>query len=333
MSLKDAVVRGAYAVKRAAWRRRRAALHADRRPLFRGRVLVRMDAGIGNAIEVTPLVQAIRALWPRTHLTILPPHGDLFADWCVVDRAAAGERELEGATFDHTFLGWMTSEACEGFTPGQVHRAQGLFPDWLLRPERELNLDPLRRLGYAGPTPPLYVSLRQPREALPEARPRIAICPGGKPQHRWRHKRWPGFAELAAALLDRFPEGHVFCLGGPEDPLDLPAHPHVLDLRGRLTLRETGWVLRECDLAIGNDCGPMHLADAVLTPALTLFGPTCEIKNGPRYRGVALSARIACSPCQYDLALLDSCPEARCMTALTVTKVLDEALALLARAS
>ena len=331
MTLKRGVIAGVYALKRLAWRRRVARYREKlARPLVHNRVLVRMDAGIGNAVEATPLVQALRMHWGRAHLTILPPHGDLFADWALVDRVARSPDELEAQTFDHTFVTWCGErpESHPPFEPGLVHLAEGLFPHWQLRPEREVNLDALRVLGWTGPTPPLYVSLREPGDPPPPSDCRIAIAPGGKPEHRWRNKRWPYFAELVAALRELRPDAQVCLVGGPEDevPGDLSG---ALDLRGRYTLRETAWILKHCRLAIGNDCGPMHIADAVMTPALVLFGPTCEIKNGPRYRGETLNTNVACSPCQYDHALLDTCAQPLCMTELAVEKVVSRAAVML----
>jgi ADP-heptose:LPS heptosyltransferase len=284
-----------------------------------------MDAGIGNAIEATPLVQAVRMLWPRAHLTILPPPGDLFDDWCVVDRIARAPGDLAGERFDAAILAWCVEAA----GPWEAHEtvpAQGLFPHWQLRPEREVNMDAARRLGYEGPTPPLHVSARPPKEPLPPGPLTIALAPGGKPEHRWRNKRWPFWRELASLLKARRPEARICVVGSPDD--EVP--PGTIDLRGRHTLAETAWTLKRCDLVIGNDCGPMHVADAVLAPALVLFGPTCEVKNGPRNRGVTLSSGAPCSPCQYDLEMLDSCDDPICMLRLPPQRVLAEAERMLA---
>jgi hypothetical protein len=279
VTLKRRAVARVYALKRRAWRDRlRRYRRAARDPAVSARVLVRMDAGIGNAVEATPLVQAIRMLWPRVHLTIVPPPGGLFDDWSVVDACVAPDA-LAGARFDATFLAWCTAEPDGSFDAGEVHRAQGVFPGWQLRPEREIDLDPLRKLGFDGKTPPLWVGVRAPAEPLPEAARRVAIAPGGAPVHRWRHKRWPGYAALAHRLLAHAPDVQVCVVGGPGDGIQgaLPESPRLVDLRGRHTLRETAWVLKHCDLVIGNDCGPMHVADAVLARTLVLFGPTCEM--------------------------------------------------------
>ena len=333
MTLKDRAVERVYAIKQRAWREKRERYReAGRHPPVSARVLVRMDAGIGNAVEATPLVQAVRALWPRVHLTIVPPAGDLFADWNVVD-AIVRPDELAGKSFDSTFVTWSAEEPGDSplFTPGEVYRAQGLFPQWQLRPEREVNLDIARKLGFDGLTPPLYVSLREPDDKPPAAARRIAIAPGGKPVHRWRHKRWPHYAELIHKLVVLYPDVQIRLIGNADDEIGgaLRDTQRIVDLRGRHTLRETAWILRNSDLVIGNDCGPMHVADAVLARTLVLFGPTCELKNGPRYRGVTLSADAACSPCQYDDALLNSCADPVCMRTLTVDAVLAAARKLL----
>ena len=76
----------ARAVKSAIHRRRLAAYR--KLPVTREkdpRILIAMNAGVGNAVEATPLVQATRALWPGAELTLYEPPGDLFDDWCVVD--------------------------------------------------------------------------------------------------------------------------------------------------------------------------------------------------------------------------------------------------------
>jgi ADP-heptose:LPS heptosyltransferase len=68
----------------------------------------------------------------------------------------------------------------------------------------------------------------------------------------------------------------------------------------------------------------MHIADAVMTPSIVLFGPTCAVKNGPVYRGVPMSVNVSCSPCQYDPHLRDTCEDPRCMIELTVDSVLRQ---------
>ena len=152
-----------YGAKRQLWRRRLdASRRQAREPIIGSRVLVVSDAGIGNAVEATPLIQAIRIFWPRVQLTVVGP-GDLFADWCVIDRLVPARRDVKGHAFDEVFVTW----ACDPYESGEHHRSERMFPDWLLRPEREVILGMLRRLDYEGSTPPLYVSLLDPGARLP----------------------------------------------------------------------------------------------------------------------------------------------------------------------
>jgi len=86
-------------------------------------------------------------------------------------------------------------------------------------------------------------------------------------------KRWPYFAELAAAFSD------VVVVGTPDDlrqhdnvPMNFP--PHVRSLVGQLSLRETAELMAAAGVVVGNDSGLSHIAAAVGTPTIMLFGPT-----------------------------------------------------------
>ena len=105
-------------------------------------------------------------------------------------------------------------------------------------------------------------------------------------------------------------------------PGELPSIPQVIDLRGRLTLAETAWVLKSANLAIGNDCGPMHIADVVQTPSIVIFGPTCDLKNSPRYKTVPITVDLYCRPCEYLGPI--SCPDPKCMTKLNPDLVMEK---------
>ena len=266
-------------------------------------------------------MSALRVIWPRAEITAVVPSGDLFDDWCVPDRVVSSWDALSGESIDKTFVAW-SAETPED-VPGEVFSAQRAFPDYLLRPEREVNMNLAREQGYQGDTPPLYVGMRRPEETPPDAFRRVTIVPGAKPVHRWRNKRWPYYGALVERLVAKHADVQICVVGTTDDVVqDLPDHEQVFDLRGKYTLAETAWVLRNSDAVVGNDCGPAHIADAVLTPTIVLFGPTCELKNGPRYRGLAVSSDAPCSPCQYELEILDSCADPICMTALQPDTVL-----------
>jgi lipopolysaccharide heptosyltransferase I len=97
-------------------------------------------------------------------------------------------------------------------------------------------------------------------------------------------KRWSadGFAQTAAAL--RSAGARVVVVGSSADaPIAarICSASGAEDLTGQTTLPQLAALLRRCQLFIGNDSGPLHLAAAVGTPCLSLFGPTLPLRTGP----------------------------------------------------
>lgn len=115
------------------------------------------------------------------------------------------------------------------------------------------------------------------------------------------------FCQAAATLCQSGRERFkgIVIIGGKEDrPLaeqfqaEFPYK--AINLTGKLTLRETAAVIQRCTLFIGNDSAPMHLAAAVGTPVVAVFGPSSSEKYHPYgtpYR--VLEADLACRPCDY----------------------------------
>lgn len=121
---------------------------------------------------------------------------------------------------------------------------------------------------------------------------------------RWETKRWPPqhFAEVA----DRLAQAHglaVVLIGGPaERPESLAVtalmRTKAIDLTGQTPVGLLPGLLRRASLLVTNDSGPMHIAAAVRTPVVALFGPTDPVKTGPYGKGhVVLSHAVECRPC------------------------------------
>jgi ADP-heptose:LPS heptosyltransferase len=124
-----------------------------------------------------------------------------------------------------------------------------------------------------------------------------AVFPGGgrNPGMVLDAKRWPAdrYAALADTLHAEY--GLAVVLAGAEH--DRPVTVAVrrlmrapaVDLAGRTGFGTLGALFARCALFAGNDCGPMHLAAAVGTPVLAIFGPTDPAVYGPfSPRAVAL---------------------------------------------
>jgi ADP-heptose:LPS heptosyltransferase len=109
-----------------------------------------------------------------------------------------------------------------------------------------------------------------------------------KPPNRWPAER---FTQLVRALRER--DSAPLCLcGGPEDRLlfapvleAVRGMAGVRDLVGRSSLPELVALERRARLFVGCDTGPMHIAAALGTPVVALFGPADPRRTGPRGAG------------------------------------------------
>lgn len=170
------------------------------------------------------------------------------------------------------------------------------------------------QLAVVPPPPPLLAGL---------PRPIVLLHPGTSAFAAF--KRWPParFAELAARLSARGC-GIVLSCGPGERELiaglaaAAPA-ARVADGAG-LGLRGLAGLLQQVDLAVAADTGPLHIAAAVGTPVVALFGPKEVARYGPRAHGglrhEVLFAEVPCRPCT-----LRDCPSPQCVLGLDVDQV------------
>jgi heptosyltransferase-2 len=193
----------------------------------------------------------------------------------------------------------------------------------------------LRRFGLGAPGA-TKVSLSAAARALADEAlrgvvgPIVAIAPGA----RWATKRWPAarFAAVADVLAS---DGHSIVLcGGPGDRDAFAAFraaaraPVAADL-STLSVEGLAAAIARASLLVACDSGPVHLATAVGTRVLALFGPTSATRWGPPAPGRSLSLGLACAPCSNHGG--ETCPEGhhRCMDDLAPGAVLAAARELL----
>lgn len=164
-------------------------------------------------------------------------------------------------------------------------------------------LDVLEHLGLQRPDTPVF-PLRLPDlpdgPAPPRGGPRIAIAPCS----RWPTKNWPlgHFAALAQRLAEEL-GAELHLLGGAEDR---PAAEQLLRQAGvsarnhcgEHSLGQTCALLARMDALVANDSGPVHMAAAVGTPCVVLFGPTLPDRTGPYGAGHRVLRLGNCPPCR-----------------------------------
>lgn len=125
----------------------------------------------------------------------------------------------------------------------------------------------------------------------------VALAPGSI----WGTKRWPYYAELARLLAD---SARIVVVGGPEDAAlaaaIVAAVPTAVDATGRLSLLASAELVGRCRGIVTNDSLPQHLASAMGTPTLAVFGPTVPDFGfgplAPRREVLGLDG-LPCRPC------------------------------------
>lgn len=134
--------------------------------------------------------------------------------------------------------------------------------------------------------------------------PRLERLIGMNPSARWATKRWP--LESFAAVADHLQReqiGTVVLLGGKEDQslardIQRCMKTSPIDVTGKTSLRLLPAMCERLDLLITNDSGPMHIAAAMGTAVVALFGSTSALRTGPYGTGHSvLTHPIPCSPC------------------------------------
>jgi len=287
------------------------------------RILLISLSNIGDAILTTPALDALARRWPSAAITVLagPRAVPLFerdprvaqvwsfektaslAAWWRLFLASRRERFDLVVDLRQSLLPWLVGARRRSpfvrRVPAGVHRAQ-------------THLDVVRRLGVPveGVGPRVVVGPEDERAvdgwlaALPSGAPVVAIAPGA----RSHLKRWtvPGFAAVADAVA-REPGAQVLLVGNAEDrPIAEQVAAAMqyapVNLTGRTTLRQLAALFRRVSLVLTNDSACLHLACAVGTPVVALFGPTDPIKYGPTGpRDAVVRLDLVCSPCERAL--------------------------------
>jgi len=157
-----------------------------------------------------------------------------------------------------------------------------------------------------------------------EGKPLIGMNPGATYglSKCWYPDR---FGELGKRLVEKW-QTKVLLFGKEEErPIVHEILRHMgtkgIDLTGKTGLLQLAALLERCALLVTNDTGTMHVATAVGTPVVALFGSTDPITTGPWGEGhVVVKKDVDCSPCWKRVCPTDH----KCMKLITVDEVLKE---------
>ena len=145
------------------------------------------------------------------------------------------------------------------------------------------------------------------------------------PMAKWKTKLWDElkFAQLADRLIEEKKVGVLFT-GGTEDRKTITniislMKKNAINLAGKTSLKVLSAILEQVDILVTTDTGPMHVAAAVGTPVIALFGPTAPWRTGPfGPNHSVIRTGLECSPC-----FKRECKTIECMKRISVDNVFE----------
>lgn len=315
-------------------------------------ILVKGNNWLGDAVMSLPTLRSLKEMAPRSRVSVLtkPAFADLYRGAPYVDEVIPHERggmsrwmktlrDLKRRKFDlalilprsfsAAFLAWSVRIPRRiGYAGGGRTRLLTETPAPLDRRHRVHHYHHLlSALGAPPPVQPPHLDL--PADALEWARERMPDGPwiGLNPGATYgAAKQWfpDRYIELGRRLSSR---GRILVVGGPSEA-DLGDQVARgiggTSIAGKTTVSQLAAAIARCSLFVTNDTGPMHVADAVGTPMVAVFGPTDWIVTPPYgSRHVIVRHEIECSPC-----LKRTCPLGHhlCMKKIEVDQVLRACL-------
>jgi len=203
--------------------------------------------------------------------------------------------------------------------------------------EREYNIDTVKALGAEIIDRTIdfeideesinNVSKLLERENISKEAILIGFHPGGRPSRRWSIEN---FAKVADNIHKRMPCKLVATGGESEISLTKElvrtSHAEVINLAGKLSIRELGALIKRCNLFICNDTGPMHISAIVGTPLVAIFGPGDIAHYDPRNiseKVIVLYEKVYCAPCSKI-----KCQTMKCLNKIYPEEVIEAALGL-----
>ena len=293
-------------------------------------VFVHLASGIGNVVLATPLLIALREMEFVIDVQVNGDYGetaDLLRDWSALRsvRAAASMPARWNERPDYVVPAippfyWPRYAGAYRTTAAIVSRP----PDALFyQDEQEYYLAFAKTLGYPLGRRPTYGLPIAPAENLDVTTGTLVLAPGCK-TGEMSAKRWPYFPDLA----ERF---HDVAIVGTRDDLrrhdgtEIAFPGHVRSFVGRLSLRSTAELMAAAGVVVANDSGLGHVAGAVGTPTVMLFGPTPHHTLGSLPSNVTvLRVGLPCEPCWFGAKLTACAGRVDCLRDLKVDTVARE---------
>ena len=319
-------------------------------------------AWIGDMVMMTPALRALKRTYPESNLALLlrPRVADLmqthpYVDTCIVDNKTEGPyrslkslvHQIRDKAFDIAVIlhptsfrnallpflarvpirigtkvggrGMLLTLSCEDNTGiHEVHR--------YLRVLQLLNIDtaPSFLEFWHTDADRDFIEHLLRSEGVLHGDRIIALNLGTT----WTTKQWNilNFADVIQRIIYLTPEIKIVLTGASTEQelaKALPTSLSAINLVGKTDILQLGALLERCDVCLTCDSGPMHIAAAVGTPTVALFGPTSPVRHQPYGTGhTVVEKPVSCRPCYKQTCHRQDAPHL-CMKEIGTTEVVS----------
>lgn len=320
------------------------------------KILIIQLRQIGDILLTTPAIKVLKEKYPQSHIAFLTEpmgyeilEGNPYLDEIIIskDRRIKSKvkliKKIRKRRFDlvFDFLGSCSTALISYFSKAKYRigfdlRYRGRLYNYRVKREglaeytvntrlrllKSLGIEPLeKKLDFFIPEKAeRKVALFLKDKEISKKDLIITIAPLSRRQARaWEKEK---FAELADRLSKEYKAKIIFIWGPGEREeiekiISLMKEKPIISFK--TSLKEVAALIKLSDLFISNDNGPMHIAVAVKTPTLTIYGPTderCCCPGGPKHK--TIRAEVECARCEKRV-----CEDMKCMKELEVSSVLN----------
>ena len=144
----------------------------------------------------------------------------------------------------------------------------------------------------------------------------------------WRTKQWDttNFAAVIQQIAHLAPDVRIVLTGSSNELAlveALPTSLPIINFVGKTSILQLGALLERCEVCLTCDSGPMHIAAAVGTPTVALFGPTDPVRHRPYSNGhEVVEKSVSCRPCYKRTCQRQDTPHL-CMKEISIGEVVN----------
>jgi len=314
------------------------------------KIVIRLPNWLGDIVMALPLAERLKAKYPHATITAIckKPFDHVVKNCSYIDEVISFDatksfqeklfqrdlkRKIKSQGFDLAILCTRSLSSALPFFQSKIKKVIGqnrpldfLFLTDVVKFDKTIH----QRQKYKALLKPLGITTIPEETALETSsnlfefpkldlrKPFLILHPGAS---YGSSKTWPlpSYETLAKLLLDHLECQIVFC-GDKKQQAPSLNHPSLIDLTGKTSLDELNFLIKHARLIVCNDSGPMHLADGLKTPLISLFGSTDPEKTGPKSKtAMVIFHKTPCGPCFKRVCPLDHA----CMKNITPNEVFE----------